>query len=328
MDALVSIIVTSYNHAEYLDQRMKTLLNQTYKNIEIIVIDDCSSDNSLEVLEKYRGNTKVEIFAGEKNQGYAKACNSGVEKCHGEYIMFAECDDYNEPTHIEVLMNAIHNNKSTGVAFCRSNMVDSQGKRFGSDFDYRETEFKKLCASDTLIPQEKMQKYFLIACVIPNMSAALISKKHHQMINGLSSDYKACSDWDFWCRISQHCDFYYITKSLNNFRHHENSVRSTFSLQLQVNEMYALLYAAAEKINLTFTERLIFRINMGFIWSIYLTSAPFSWMKSFPGILIGSFKWEKLNVLFLFLGLVKKGRFVIQRLLTKMAFDSSVSNIY
>lgn len=315
MNDLVSIIVTSYNHSEYLEQRLTSLLNQTYKNIEIIVIDDCSTDDSLDVLTKFEQFSNIMIHALKKNQGYAAACNIGVGFSRGEFIMFAECDDFNEPTHVEILLEALHFNQSAGIVFCRSNMVDSHGKRFGSDFDYREAEFQKLCKTDTLIPQERAQRFFLIACVIPNMSAALIRKRYYQAVRGLSSGYKACADWDFWCRMSRHCDLYYIEKSLNNFRRHENSVQSTFSIQQQVNEMYTLLYSAAEKTHLTIIQKLIFKINMGFIWSICLTSSPLSWMKGFPRILIGSFKYEKLNVFFLFLGLIKKSRLVFKRLL-------------
>jgi len=88
---LVSIVVTSYNHAEYLEQRLQSLLDQTYSNFEIIVVDDNSTDNSRQVLEKYRNNPKIKLFYNEINYGHAKTCNLGVSKCRGEYVIFAEC---------------------------------------------------------------------------------------------------------------------------------------------------------------------------------------------------------------------------------------------
>lgn len=315
MSDLVSVIVTSYNHAEYLKQRMDSLLTQTYENLEIIVVDDCSTDNSLEVLAGYKHDPRVRVVSQERNRGYAAANNLAVSLCRGEYILFAECDDYSEPTQAEILYQKLAANESVGVAFSGSNMVDGRGEKFREDFSLRETSFQKLCATDTLIPKETMQKFFLIACVIPNMSAAMLKKEYFAAVSGLSPLYKACADWDFWCRIAPTCDFYYVKEPLNNFRRHRNTVGSTFNLHQQVNETYALLYAAAAKIKLTIIERLTFRINMGFIWSIYITSAPLRWVKSFPGILVGTFKYEKLNILFLLLGMIKKGRLVFQRLL-------------
>ena len=83
-DLPISIIVASYNHAEYLEERMDTLLNQTFDKFEIIVVDDCSTDNSTEVLEKYRDNPKTTFIFLEENGGYAKACNLGISKSRGE----------------------------------------------------------------------------------------------------------------------------------------------------------------------------------------------------------------------------------------------------
>src|SRR5208283_3292537 len=107
MSDIVSIIVTSYNHAEYLRQRMESLLAQTYKAFEIIVVDDCSTDESLKVLKEYERDPRVKIVALDRNGGYANACNIGVKLSSGEFIMFAECDDYNDSDHVRVLLDKI-----------------------------------------------------------------------------------------------------------------------------------------------------------------------------------------------------------------------------
>jgi glycosyltransferase involved in cell wall biosynthesis len=311
---LVSIIVTSYNHAEYLNQRMESLLKQTYKNIEIIVVDDCSTDRSAAVLEGYKKYPSVNIVFLEKNGGYANACNHGVSLCNGEFIMFAECDDFNEPTHIAVLMDGLSAGENIGVAYCRSNMVDQNGKKSGDDFRYREKTFRKRCSEDTVISKEEMQKYFLIHCVVPNMSAALIRKKYYYLAGGLSLTYRACADWDFWCRVALCCDFYYVTTPLNNFRTHSTTVRSTFGIKLQVSEMFDLLYNYFCRTPLTFRERLKFRLNMGFIWANYITYSPMNWISSFPAVLRKSFHYEKAGIVYLFLGLAKKAYFIVRRL--------------
>ena len=306
MNNLVSIIVTSYNHAEYLDQRMESLLNQTYDRLEIIVIDDCSSDDSRNVLAKYGHYSHIQIINLEENRGYANASNLGVSMCRGEYIMFAECDDYNKPEHIETLMECMGKSEYIGVAYCRSNMVDSSGTISGTDFQYRENSFKDRCAHDTLIPKGEMQKYLLISCVIPNMSAALIRKKYFELVGGISTNYRTCADWDLWCRIARSCDFYYITSPLNYFRTHPTTVRSTFGIFLPLSEMFSLLYDALSNTPLSFPERLRFRVNLGFIWANYINSNPAQWIRDFLPIWRISIKYDKMSILFVLLGFCRK----------------------
>ncbi len=307
MAELISVIVTSYNHAEYLDQRMESLLNQTYSNLEIIVIDDCSTDNSRDVLAKYKNRGHVKIIALEKNGGYADACNLGVSLSHGQFIMFAECDDYNAPTHIELLHQAMAGNEQIGVAFCRSLMVDVQGKVFDEDFNHRDRSFKEACSKDSLVPQRLAQRFFLFSCIIPNMSAALIRRKYFDLAGGFSPYYRACADWDFWCRISQHGDFYYLTAPLNNFRAHGTTVRSLSGIQLPMTEIMELLYAASRKAKLTFCQQVSFRVNIGVIWGRYRKNAPGAWWKSFPLIWRQSLQYDKLSLVYLILAFMKRG---------------------
>ena len=316
MKPLVSAIVTSYNHAEYLDQRMESLLEQTYGNIEIIVIDDCSTDGSREVLENYRGDSRVNLILLEENGGYASACNLGLNESRGDYIMFAECDDYNDPDHIKTLVEVMEQNERVGAAYCRSNIVDEQGVILGTDYDVRDSSFKSLCGNDVLIPSGIMARFFLFSCVIPNMSAALIKKKAIESVGGLSPDFLACADWDLWCRMAEENNFYYVTKTMNYFRTHPETVRKKAGVALQVGEYYDLLYRSFSGMSLTFAESFRFKMNCGFIWANFLVVNPSDWIKSFPKVCRRSFMNDKLSVLYLFLGLAKKaGHIFMNRVL-------------
>jgi len=321
MNDLVSVIVTSYNHAEYLDQRMESLLNQTFERIEIIVIDDCSTDGSINVLEKYKKYPHIQIVALKENSGYANACNTGVSLCNGDYIMFAECDDYDEPEHIEKLVKYLDGVDNIGVAFCRSKMVDSRGIIYGTDFQYREKSFKAQCTQNTLLAKKVIQNYFLISCVIPNMSAALIRKKYFNRISGLSPLFRACADWDFWCRIAEHCDFFYIRSPLNYFRTHPTTVRSTFGIALPMSEIFSLLYNAFSNLQLSFSERLRFRINVGFLWANYLTSNPVQWIRDFIPIWRHSIKYDRASIIYFLLGSGKK-MYYMNRWMFRNIFNS------
>lgn len=302
---LVSVIVTSFNHAEYLRERIDSLLAQTYENIEIIVIDDCSTDNSLQVLKQYESHPRIKIIALEKNRGYADACNLGVNVTSGDFIMFAECDDRSEPDQVRFLIDKLKLHEGVGVAFSRSNIIDSNGKLLRDDFECREDSFKALCSKDTVIPKTLMQRFLLHSCVIPNMSAALIKKNHFMKSGGLSSAYSACADWDFWCRMAMLCDFYYVAMPLNNFRTHSNSVRSTFSIQRQVCEMFDLLHTSASRMHLDKQSRSQFNVSIGSIWAGQFRSNPVSWIKGFLPVWKHSLKYNILTVWYLILAIFK-----------------------
>jgi len=303
---LVSIVVTSYNHAEYLDERMQSLLSQTYDNIEIKVVDDCSTDDSAEVLAQYQGNPKVHITLLRENGGYAKACNIGVGLSRGDYIMFAECDDFSEPSQIEALMGKMLQNPSVCVAYSRSNMVDAKGIIYGSDFDYREKLFRKFCSKDVLIPQRMMQNYFLISCVIPNMSAAIIRRKYFDLADGFDSRYKACADWAFWCRIAEYGDFFYIAKPLNNFRSHPATVRNTSGIKASTLEIFDILYNSYSRMKLTYPEKLKFKLAIGAVWGCQYKQNSLNWLTGFFSVWFSSFKYDYFVLFYLLMWIAKR----------------------
>ena len=302
---LVSIVVTSFNHSSYLDIRMKSLLKQTYENFEIIIIDDCSTDDSVQILKKYTDIKKVRLIALTENIGYANATNLGVDMAKGEFVMIAESDDYNDPMHIEILHNVIKDNPDVGAAYCRSKIVNANGNVISNDFANREFSFKKQCFSDTKILGKEMLKYLLISCVIPNLSAALIRKSIFHKIKGLSSEYKACSDWDFWFRMSYECNFYYISRPLNNFRIHPSSHISLSALELLLKDIIKLLYIALNRNDFSFKEKVRFRLNVGTIVASYFKRSPIKWIKKLPGILRDCSKYDKAIFFFVLLGLLK-----------------------
>jgi len=303
---LISVIVTNYNHAKYLDQRMESLLAQTYPNIEIIVIDNCSTDNSLDVLAKYKKYSHVRIIVQEKNVGCVGSSNLGVSLSHGQFFMFAEADDYNAPSQIELLHKAMAGNEEIGVAFSRSYLVDAGSKIFDEDFNHRDRSFKAFCSKDTLIPKCLAQRFLLFSLIIPNFSAVLFRRKYFDLAGGLVP-YKSCADWEFWFRMSRCCDFYYLTTPLNYFRRHGASTQSLMGIQLLIIDIMELLYTESRKAALTFWEKFQFRVNIGVIWGRYRKPAPAIWWKCFPSIWWQSLKYDKLSLVFLMLAFIKRG---------------------
>ncbi|MDY3694521.1 MAG: glycosyltransferase family 2 protein [Proteus mirabilis] len=108
---LVSVVIPAYNAQDYLERAVNSVLNQSYNNIEIIIINDGSSDNTLNIIEKLSRTYKEIIFLSHENQGISKTRNRGIEVAKGEYICFLDSDDTYEPEFLLDLFNqAIQNN--------------------------------------------------------------------------------------------------------------------------------------------------------------------------------------------------------------------------
>ncbi len=105
MEKLVSIIIPVYNAEKYIKKCIESIINQTYKNIEIIVVDDGSKDNSLNIIKKYKNDSRVKIISTQ-NHGVSFARNLGLKKCAGDFVMFVDSDDWIESNAVEVLLNA------------------------------------------------------------------------------------------------------------------------------------------------------------------------------------------------------------------------------
>lgn len=110
-DALVSIIIPIYNVRKYLDNCIKSILNQTHKKLEIILVDDGSTDGSETIVENYAKKDKRIIVIHQKNQGQSAARNAGLKKATGDYIGFIDGDDKAKPTFVEDLLSGYSDNK-------------------------------------------------------------------------------------------------------------------------------------------------------------------------------------------------------------------------
>ena len=301
---LVSVVVASYNHAEFIEQRMESLIGQTYQNIEILVIDDRSTDNSVEILTKYKSHPKVNLIVRESNGGWVTVSNQGIEMSSGEFVLFANCDDACDLNMIQRLVDAMERYPSAGIAFCRSVMVDENDKPLGEDFVNRERSFRARCASDTLLKRAEMCRFLMHSCVIPNLSAALFRKECFISVGNLSSSYRVCCDWDLFFRVVTKYDVAYISEPLNRFRQHNTTIVSTTKERVIHEEYIRLLLGQIRRINLNWAERCRYRTRVMYLWSVHLISPSLSGLRNFPYQLKKVFRLDPLSFIFLGVGLI------------------------
>ena len=128
MDSLISVIVPIYKVEKYLKKCIESIQKQTYKNLEIILVDDGSPDKCGEICDEYAENDSRIIVIHKKNGGLSSARNAGIEIAKGDYIGFVDSDDYIEPYMYEKLLDAIEQNNSK-LSVCAINYVFENGKK-------------------------------------------------------------------------------------------------------------------------------------------------------------------------------------------------------
>jgi|GEM_PF-1930807 len=124
---LVSIIMPMYNAEKYVSHALDSLIVQTYKNIEILAIDDGSTDGSMKILKNYASrHARVKIVALAKNSGVGTARNAGLDAAKGEYIMFLDSDDWHNPDMVEKMVSAMER-RGADLVVCLANLYDDAG---------------------------------------------------------------------------------------------------------------------------------------------------------------------------------------------------------
>ncbi|UTC68203.1 MULTISPECIES: glycosyltransferase [unclassified Treponema] len=128
MNAEITVVIPTYNKADYISQTIESVLRQTYQNFEIVIIDDCSGDNTEDVVQKYQSD-KVRYFKHEKNWGPGATFNDGIQISRTEYVTLIASDDILLPNHLESVMYEFKNNASLEVIFARSEVIDENGDK-------------------------------------------------------------------------------------------------------------------------------------------------------------------------------------------------------
>ena len=137
----VSIIISVYNGEKYIEQTLESCSNQTYNNFEVIIIDDYSTDKSIEKISKYiLKKEKFQLIKNEKNYGFIKTVNKGIELAKGNRILILDQDDILDNKHLEVMLKKFTND--TSIVFCESDFIDSSGNVS------KEKRFMELMSSD------------------------------------------------------------------------------------------------------------------------------------------------------------------------------------
>ena len=200
---LVSIITPTYNRASFLEETLNSILNQDYKNIEYIVIDDGSTDNTVELLDKYKNKLK---YISQKNSGEVLAINKGLTLVKGEIIGVVSSDDLLYPNAVSEAVQLFTSNDNISITYRDYDRIDENSRIIENckthDFDF----------INMLRWHENMLGV-----------GAFFKKELAVKLNGRDPSYRFMADFDFWLRASLEYNIKRIPKTLAAYRQHSDS---------------------------------------------------------------------------------------------------------
>lgn len=233
---LVSVIVPNYNYARFLDKRLSTIVGQTYRNIEIILLDDASTDDSVQVMRDWseRDSRISDVAVNEVNSGSPfKQWQKGLERASGKYIWIAESDDYCELTFLETLVPLMERHPKASIAFTGSYLVD-ENENFGDhDIDnwtprQKATPEGYKCFDGRVYAEKNLFWYNYVY----NASGVLFRKSAYENTTDRECfGMRYCGDWRFWFNMALEGVVIEVYKKLNYFRRHLSSVTESAHMQ-------------------------------------------------------------------------------------------------
>jgi len=207
MAALVSIVIPAYNHGRYLNEAIQSALGQDYPNVELIVLDDGSTDDTHEVLEKY-GDCFV--WETQSNMGQSATLNKGWAMSKGEILGYLSADDVLEPRAVSEAVAAFERHPEAAATYCDFNLIDPRSRVIRRvttpEFNYRD---------------------MLVTATCPPGPGAFFKRAVFERAGPWDVSLRQMPDYDFWLRLGLHGPFIRIPHVLAGFRVHEAS--QTFS---------------------------------------------------------------------------------------------------
>lgn len=210
----ISVIIPNFNQARYLGEAIRSALNQTYRSMEIIVVDDGSTDNSREVAAQFGNQIR---YLWQENQGLAGARNTGINASNGGLIGLLDADDQWLPNFLETMVSLADKSSDAAVYYCRAQGMDADGSElpqvFGGPVGRPGTTYLPLLRSNFLIPSTIVMRRSIVR------AAGLFDPK-----------LRSCEDWDLWLRLLPRHLFVGTWKCLARYRLHGSSLSADSSV--------------------------------------------------------------------------------------------------
>jgi glycosyltransferase involved in cell wall biosynthesis len=204
---LVSVILPTYNGARYLREAIESCLAQTYRNWELIVVDDCSHDATPEIIAEYLvRDSRIKNIRHETNQKLPRALNTGHAAARGNYLMWTSDDNRFLPAALEEMTDFLEQHADVGLVYADCVLIDDGGRYLR---DYPAQPPSKLAYMNPLGP-----------CFLYRRSV-------YETVGGYDADLFLAEDYEYWLRVSRHFRLAPLHKTLYEYRWHSDSLTNT-----------------------------------------------------------------------------------------------------
>ena len=239
----VTVIVPNYNHSQFLNKRLDSIYQQTYKNFNVILLDDASSDNSRAILNEYAGHYSeiTKTFFNEKNSGSTfLQWKKGIELADSDIVWIAESDDFCDKNFLEVLV-PFFMDEAVYLAYAKSVFIgiDNQPVTFSFDHYLSEIDSKKWLADYVEFAHNEVVNALGKKNTIPNVSSVLFRKPQNcsLFMDDFWLNMKICGDWVFYLYLIRGAKLGFTNRTLNYFRFHSaNSSAKTYQKSIYYEE--------------------------------------------------------------------------------------------
>jgi glycosyltransferase involved in cell wall biosynthesis len=211
---LVSIVTPVYNAAQYLAAMLESVQAQTWNSYEHLIVDDCSTDNSREIVRHYqREDSRIKLLSQVTNGGPARARNLGIGEASGNFIAFLDADDIWMPEKLERQMAVFRNYPKIGLVGTSRSVIDTHG-----DYLDEKKEKNKSCWGKIDVAEYLLDRIPLVT------SSVMVRKKCLEKCGVFNEDYPPCEDFDLWLRIVQQYEVGVLEDVLVSYRSHSGGI--------------------------------------------------------------------------------------------------------
>lgn len=210
----VSVILTSYNHSKYISQSIESVLSQDFDDFELLIIDDCSKDNSAEIISSFKDG-RIKFVKNEENLGMVRTINKGIEMARGEYISHFNSDDlFYDKSKLAKQVRFLDDNPEHGAVFTRAQLIDDKGDIFK---DVKHSYYLKM---DQQQNQDRFAwlGFFFYKSNCLCYPSVMIRKAVYEEIGVFDPSYTIMQDLDMWIRICKKFEIFVIEEKLTAFR--------------------------------------------------------------------------------------------------------------
>lgn len=233
---LVSIIVPVFNGEKYLRESLDSIVSQTYSNVEILVMDDASTDSTPEIIESYV--PKLRHIRQPKNKGQFANVNDGLVLANGEYICIYHADDIYDPRIVEAGVEFMRNHPEAGAVFCYDIFVNAEGREYGRLTVPKEFQMKEVLDYPTLLNGMLTHKNRFL----PTPGAMVRANAYRELGDFRSEEFRIASDMEMWLRIARKYPIGILHEYLFSYRHgHENSSQVYYRVRTEEERSFLIL---------------------------------------------------------------------------------------